>query len=345
MRRIAFEELKARIERVLAGLGMEPERAALGARLTAEADRDGVKTHGVARLPRFAEMVRIGSVDVTARPECVARFGALERWDGHLGPGNLAAYAAMERACDLAQEFGVGCVGLGNTTHWMRAGSYGWQAADRGMAALCWTNTMANLPPWGAKTPAVGNNPLVMAVPRADGAHVVVDVAMSQFSYGTLTAYRQAGELLPVPGGYDEAGELTRDPGAIEQTQRALPVGFWKGSGLSFVLDVMGAMLSGGKTTAQITPDPLREVGMSQVFLAVSPGSVVAAEEMERAVRAAVDAVHGAEPVVSGRPARYPGEGTLRVREQSLRDGVAVTEPAWEGFVRLEEAVGAYPRG
>ena len=331
MRRIGFGELRERIERVLVGLGMEPERAALGARLTAETDRDGVKTHGIARLPRFAEMVRIGSIDVKARPECVARFGALERWDGKLGPGNVAAYAAMERACELAAEFGVGCVGLGNTTHWMRAGSYGWQAADRGMAAMCWTNTMANLPPWGAKTPAVGNNPLVMAVPRANGAHVVVDVAMSQFSYGTLGAYRERGEALPVPGGYDEAGELTRDAAAIERTQRALPVGFWKGSGLSFVLDVMGAMLSGGKTTAEITPDPLREVGLSQVFLAVAPAS-----GREEAGSAAIDAVHGAEPLVAGRPARYPGEGTLRVREESLRDGVAVTEGTWRSFEALE---------
>jgi len=43
---------------LLLALGLAPARAALSARLTAETDRDGVRTHGVARLPRFAQWVR-----------------------------------------------------------------------------------------------------------------------------------------------------------------------------------------------------------------------------------------------------------------------------------------------
>ena len=67
-----------------------------------------------------------------------------------------------------------------------------WQAADAGLIGMCWTNTLPNLPPWGAADPRVGNNPLVLAVPRADG-HVVLDMAMSHFSYGTLASYRMRG--------------------------------------------------------------------------------------------------------------------------------------------------------
>ena len=57
----------------------------------------------------------------------------------------------------------------------MRGGTYGWQAADAGLIGICWTNTMPNLPPWGAEVPRIGNNPLVVAVPRPDG-HVVLEV-------------------------------------------------------------------------------------------------------------------------------------------------------------------------
>src|SRR6185312_8910096 len=136
----------------------------------------------------------------------------------------------MERAIDLSREHGIGCVALRNTTHWMRGGTYGWQAADAGMIGICWTNTMPNLPPWGDTVPRLGNNPLIVAVPRA-GGHVVLDMAMSQFSYGALAAYRKRGELLPVDGGFDTAGNLTRDPGAIDRAQPPLPIGYWKGSG------------------------------------------------------------------------------------------------------------------
>jgi 3-dehydro-L-gulonate 2-dehydrogenase len=97
----------------------------------------------------------------------------MERWDGRRGPGNLNAHASMARAIALAREHGVGCVALANTNHWMRGGSYGWQAAEAGVIGICWTNTLANVPPWGASEPRIGNNPLVVAVPRADG-HVVL---------------------------------------------------------------------------------------------------------------------------------------------------------------------------
>jgi len=343
MKRIAFDELRARVERVLLALGLAPERAALSARLTAETDRDGVKTHGVARLPRFAQGMREGAIDPKAKPECVASFGAIERWRGNRGPGNLAAHAAMQRAMEIAATHGLGCVALADTSHWMRAGTFGWQAAEAGFAAMCWTNTLANLPPWGASTPALGNNPLVVAIPRnaSDGrsAPIVLDMAMSQFSYGSLASYSARGVELPVPGGFDAAGNLTRNAKAIEESQRALPIGFWKGSGLSFVLDVLAAMLSGGLTTSELPLDPAKEVGQSQVFLAIAPQSLAAMDELSVIAQRAIDAVHAATPIEEGKPARYPGEAVLRTRAESLRVGVAVEDATWQKFVELEKTV------
>jgi len=351
MKRIEFDELRARVERVLLALGMAPERAALSARLTAETDRDGVRTHGVARLPRFAQWVREGRIDPAATPERVAEFGVIERWSGKRdpgkpGPGNLAAYAAMQRAMEIAAMHGLGCVALADTSHWMRAGTFGWQAAEGGFAAMCWTNTLPNLPPWGASTPALGNNPLVVAIPHnaVDGnsirpAPIVLDMAMSQFSYGSLASYSARGLELPVPGGFDAAGKLTRDAKAIEESQRALPIGFWKGSGLSFVLDVLAAMLTGGLATNQLPRDPAKEVGQSQVFLAIAPQSLAAMEELSAIAQRAIDAVHAAEPIEEGKPARYPGEATLRTRAESMSLGVAVEENVWEQFLELESSL------
>lgn len=335
---VPFDDLRRATEEALLQLGFEAERAALSARLIAETDRDGVRTHGIARLPRFAEMVRLGRIDAKAKPECVAAVGALERWTGYRGPGNLAAHTCMARAMELAREHGIGAVALGDTTHWQRGGTYGWQAADAGLAAMCWTNTLPNLPPWGASSPALGNNPFVLALPRAyaqEAGPIVLDIAMSQFSYGSLTAYRERGVELPGPGGWDEQGELTRDPAAIERTQRALPIGFWKGSGLSFVLDVLAAMLSGGRATHQIPPDALQEVGLSQVFLAIAPTALASVQELETVTAGAIDFLHAATPIEPGKTPRYPGEGTLRTREKSMRLGVLVEEAQWEAVLRL----------
>src|SRR3954470_16981 len=271
--RVAYAALHDVLPRALIGLGFAPPRADLSARLFADTDRDGVYSHGLNRVPRFYRMVRAGVVDVHAEPGCVERRQAFERWDGRRGPGNLNAHACMRRALALAETFTIGCVALGNTNHWMRGGSYGWMAAEAGAIGVCWTNTLPNLPPWGAREPRLGNNPLIIAVPRPAG-HVVLDMAMSQFSVGALASYRSRGELLPVDGGYDEAGRLTRDPAALERTRRLLPIGYWKGSGLSLLLDIVGAVLSGGLATHQIATDPEKETGLSQVFIAMRPGAI-----------------------------------------------------------------------
>jgi 3-dehydro-L-gulonate 2-dehydrogenase len=328
MLRIPFDELYASLHRAMKHLGLTGDRAALCARLFAETTRDGVYTHGLNRFPRFVETIRNGSIDIHAEPTKTAGIGAIERWDGHRGVGNLNAHASMNRAIALAKHNGIGAVALANTNHWMRGGTYGWQAAEQGFFAICWTNTLANLPAWGATTPTLGNNPLVIAIPRP-GGHVVLDMAMSQFSYGALSAYSKSKHLLPVDGGFDTAGHLTRDAAAIESSQRALPVGYWKGSGLSLVLDMLAAMLSGGLASHQIPRDPFRESGVSQIFLAIDPTSIADPQEITEIAEGILDSLKHATPAHPDKPIRYPGEQTLQLREENLRLGVPVDPEIW----------------
>ena len=334
MIRLPFEQVNARLALVLRGLGFSDERARRCARLFTETTCDGVYSHGVNRFPRFVATVRNGSVDPDAEPSVVARFGAMERWDGQRGPGNLNAWAAMERAIGLSCEHGIGCVAMAHTNHWMRGGTYGWQAAEAGVIGICWTNTMPNVPPWGGVEPAIGNNPLVMAAPRAKG-HVVLDMAMSQFSYGALESYRKRGEPLPVDGGFDAEGKLTRDPGAIEKSQRLLPIGFWKGSGLAVVLDLVAAMTSLGNATHAIANDPLRETGLSQMFVAIDPRALGNATQMEQIADEVVESLHRTRTAEAGKTVRYPGENTMRLREENHRLGLPVEEAVWDEILGM----------
>lgn len=325
MPRIRFEELHETLTGVLRKLGFSEERATRCARLFAETTRDGVYSHGASRFPRFVRMIRAGRVDVGAEPALVRAHGGLERWDGNRGPGNLNAWQSMERAIALAREHGVGAVALANTNHWMRGGTYGWQAAEAGCIAACWTNTMPNMPPWGRAEARVGNNPLILAVPRARG-HVVLDMAMSQFSYGALASYRARGEMLPVEGGFDAEGRLTRDPAAIEASGRPLPAGYWKGSGLAILLDMTAAMLSGGLATHQIPGDPEREAGLCQFFLAMDLAGLGADAAANRI----------ADGIVESIGARYPGERTPQLRAENTALGVPVDPAVWSEIQAME---------
>ena len=316
--RVSFDELRDTIHRGLETTGLDEERARLCAQLIAESTCDGVPSHGLNLVPRLITMIRSGVVDVHARAARVSAHGAIERWDGRRGLGALNAHEAMGAAIALSRSHGIGCVALANTNHWMRGGTYGWQAADAGCVGLCWTNTLPNLPPWGAEAPRIGNNPLVIAVPRASG-HIVLDMALSQFSYGALASYRKRGERLPVDGGFDAAGHLTRDPAAIEASKRPLPIGSWKGSGLSMLLDMMAALLAGGRATHEIPADPERETGLSQVFIAVDAASLATQDEASRMIDA----------VVASTGVRYPGQRSAELRRLNLSEGIPVDADAW----------------
>ena len=230
----------------------------------------------------------------------------------------------MERAISLANENGIGCVAVKNTNHWMRGGTYGWQAAEAGMISISFTNTIANMPPWGGVDPRLGNNPLIIAVPRHEG-HVVLDMAISQYSFGKLNLYKSKNEQLPLPGGYDGDGNLTTDPAAIIESERALPIGFWKGSGLSLVLDLLATVLSQGRSTATVTHTG-SESGVSQVFIAIRP----AGDQTGNLVDEIIAYAKSSRPEKDGGNILYPGENTLRTREKSLKEGVWVDEKIWE---------------
>lgn len=325
--RIPYEELISFLSSVLLRLGFSEDRARTCAQLFADATRDGVYSHGVHRFPRFVRAVRNGLVDPQASPQLVSRFGSLERWDGRNGPGNLNAKQCMQRAIELCREHGIGCVALANTNHWMRGGAYGWQAAEEGVIGICWTNTMPNLPPWGASDPRVGNNPLIVAVPHREG-HVLLDMAMSQFSYGAIESYRLRGELLPVPGGFTLDGELTRDPAAIEQSYRPLPIGYWKGSGLALMLDLLASIISGGHATYEIVRDPERETHLSQMFIAINPFSFGNPDAVQQTVDRVIADLHLAK-AASKEPVRYPGENILKIRRENMERGIPINAAVW----------------
>ena len=114
------------------------------AEIFAENTLVGVSSHGVNRFPCFIELVKSKHIIPTAKPTQENSFNALEQWNGNFGAGPLNAKIMTARAMELSNEFGIGCVALKNSNHWMRPGYYAWEAANKGYVFICWTNTIPN---------------------------------------------------------------------------------------------------------------------------------------------------------------------------------------------------------
>ena len=313
--------------RILKKKGFSSDKAGTCASIFTQNSLDGVYSHGVNRFSLFVKFIDKKYVMVNNEPELKSSCGAVEQWDGKLGPGPLNALICTERAMALSGEYGIGCVALSNTNHWMRGGTYGWKAAKAGFAFIGWTNTIPNMPAWGAVDCRLGNNPLILAVPYNDEA-IVLDMAMSQFSYGTMESCRLAKRQLPLPGGYDKNGKLTTDPTAIIESQRPLPAGYWKGAGLSLLLNLMAAIFSGGKATHEIAKNE-DDFGVSQVYISIDISRLGYFQIIRQIVNEIVDDFHGSIPESDSVNILYPGERALNTRKENLSGGIPVEKNVW----------------
>lgn len=334
---ITFEELKATSRKAFLNLGLTEEQAETCAEIHSSSSADGVESHGMNRIPRFAEYVRKGWIDIKGKPELVKARGAAENYDGHLGIGITNALFCSERAMKLADEHGIGLVALKNTTHWMRGGTYAWKMAEAGYIGISWINTESCMPMWGSDEKSVGNNPFCIAIPREDG-QIVVDMAMSQYAYGKLGVYRLAGKKLPYPGGFDKEGNLTSDPGAIEESMRILPTGYWKGSSLAIALDLAAAAISGGLCGSDMDDENKGScTGCSQIFIAIDPYMFSTKEKVQAMLNHRVAVADSAHPIDPKHPVKCPGESTIERRKKSMAEGVQVDDSIWEQVCAIAE--------
>lgn len=330
---VSAADMQSEFTKILEKFGFTPAKALKCAEIFTASSVDGVYTHGVNRFAKFVEFIKKGYVNPHAEPSLKNKSGAVEQWDGNLGPGPLNAMISTERAMQISVENGIGCVGLSNTNHWMRGGTYGWHAAKSGFIFIGFTNTIANMPAWGALDSRLGNNPLVIALPYRDEA-IVLDMAMSQYSFGSLELKKMKNETLPVQGGYDIDGNLSQNPAAILESKRPLPIGFWKGTGLSLLLDLLATILSGGLSTHEVSKREV-EYSLSQVFIAIDISKLGDHSLIATVIENVINDYHQSVPENEKKKIIYPGERVLETRKKNLENGIPVMEQVWEEIIKM----------
>lgn len=329
---IKVDRLKSILNSILLTNGFTQSDAAICAEIFTENTLVGVASHGVNRFPSFIELVKSGHIDPTAKPKKSNSFNALEQWDANLGPGPLNAKLMTERVIGLSDQFGIGLVALKNSNHWMRPGYYAWEATNRGYVFICWTNTIPIMPPWGAKEPTLGNNPIVFGIPRKEG-NIVLDMALAQYSYGKLATYRRENKELPYFGGYDKNGNLSKNAKDIYETQRPLPIGYWKGSGLALLLDLIATILSGGNSTYELGKNSI-DSGMSQIYIAIDPHKFSSSELLDKSINEILDFYLSAEKESEGELS-YPGERINKTKQYNLKNGIEINDEIWNRVLAL----------
>ena len=332
--RVPVDEMENQFYQILLRLNFSENKAKKCASIFAENSLDGIYSHGINRFPRFVDYIKKGHIIPNAEALKMSAMGNIEQWDGQLGPGPTNALIASDRAMELASLHGLGMVSLANTNHWMRGGTYGWKCAKAGFAFIGWTNTIANMPAWGAKESKLGNNPLVIAVPYKNEA-LVLDMAMSQFSYGKMEDLQKTKRELPLPGGFNHSNQLTTNPGDILKSGRPLPIGYWKGAGLSLMLDILATIFSAGLSTSAISKHGHDEYGVSQVFIAIDLKQLPNYPVIDESIQQIIADFLSAETINNDNSIRYPGQRIVQTRKENKRQGIPVNNEIWQQILSL----------
>lgn len=209
------------------------------------ANRRGNATHGIGRLPLYIRKIKAGHFNPKDETELVMDCGAVALLDAHNGFGQVASHRAMSLAVQKAATLGIGAVGVRNSNNFGMAGYYGDFAASRGFAALVCANAAPAIAPTGGNKTIFGTNPICLAFPGTEAYHpIILDMATTVAARGKIRLAAKNGEKIPLDWAIGPDGQPTDDPN--EALKGALlPIGGYKGYGLSLFVDLFAGLLSG----------------------------------------------------------------------------------------------------
>ncbi|HWP25565.1 MAG TPA: Ldh family oxidoreductase [Xanthobacteraceae bacterium] len=340
--RFPAEVLLAFAREALVSCGMPEGDAGTVAQAIIEADLVGADAHGIFRLPQYVRNLQSGRINPKARISILQRSPATALLDGDNGMGHLVMTHAAELAVKLAREAGVGWVGARRSNHAGAAGVYAAMMLGHGMVGLYAAVSSANhMAPWGGAEPLIGTNPIAVAIPAGAEAPVVLDIATSVASFGTIRTHALAGKPMP------EGWVIDRKTGApITDAQRVAegvlrPIGGYKGSGLALMIGLLAGVLNGaafGHEVIDFTVPGTEPCNTGQFVVALDVKRFMPPEvfvcEVDRHLRdlRASARLPGIDAI------RYPGEQRLQRKMQRQREGV----PLAAGLVKqLDELAGA----
>ena len=257
---------------LLKAAGADTESAEACSWALLHASLHGVDSHGVRLLPFYADCLRTGIAkgDPTVTVDHRRRAVALVNADG--GLGHLAMYRAMDEACALARDCGIGMAAVINSTHFGAAGAYTLAAAQAGFIGMVTCNSGAFVVPHGGAAPIHGTNPLSLAAPNPGGEPFLLDMATSAIPWNKVLRYRTEGIELPAGVAVDELGDFVRDP---EQAIALAPVGGadfgFKGAGLAGLAEVLGGVLTGMRLSREQDGLALGDQKLGHFVMAIDP--------------------------------------------------------------------------
>ena len=323
--RVGATQLATFIATAMAALGLPKQDAQTIAELMAEADMQGSDGHGVIRLAPYAKRILAGGLNLQPHIKVVQERTAMALVDGDNGMGHLVMKRATELAIQKAKSSGIAWVGSRLSNHAGPASLYARMALKHDMIGLYFAVGNANhLPPWGGLDMLLSTNPIAAAIPSLNEAPIVLDMATTVAAYGKVKAKAQRGEMMPEGWMIDRQGKPLLDPTKSEEGF-LLPIGGYKGYGLSLVVGILAGTLNGAAMGSQVidfNKDFVTTTNTGQAIAVIDPSAFGDLDEFKQNVDRLVRELREAKRMPGVDRIWLPGEQSHLRRIDNQKHGV-----------------------
>ncbi len=310
----------------LVGCGVPDADAVVAAKQMIEADLTGFDAHGIFRLAPYCKTLKTGRVKAKANIKVLQRSPATALVDGDDGIGHLVMTYAANLAMELAKQSGVGWVGVRNSNHAGAAGIYAEMPVHHGMVGIyAAVSTINNMAPWGGAENLLGTNPIAVGIPAGKEAPVLLDIATSVSSFGTIRQRLVTGE--PLEEGWvvhRKTGKPVTDPKEVGEGV-LLPIGGHKGSGLALIIGLLGGVLNGaafGREVVDFMGPGTTPTNTGQFVIALDVKRFIPPEIFAAEMDRQLNDLRSSARLPGFDKIRMPGEERQTRRAERTRSGV-----------------------
>lgn len=330
---------------VLAAVGADPDTTRDCTSSMMHGSIHGVDSHGVRLLGHYAKALQGGRLNTSPKMQFTRSRSGSGMLDADNAQGARATYAAMDHACDLASEAGIGAVGITHSSHFGPAGAYALHAAQRGFLALVTCNSDRFVRLHDGAERFHGTNPLSFACPAPNNPWLL-DMATSAVPFNRVRLYQSTGTPLPEGVASDGAGGDTTDPHIAEMLAPLGAAFGFKGAGLGGVAELLSAVLTGMKLSPDIAPmrgpDFTTPRGLGAFVMAIDPDAFAGADIVQAGVTRYLELLR-ASPARPGRTVIAPGDREWAVAQERRNNGITLDPETADSFADWAKKLGLNP--
>ena len=322
--------------------GASEEEAEIVATHQVKANLVGHDSHGVRHIPEYVGRIDRGHI-VPGAPFVVENeTPSTAVINGNWGFGFVVTERAMQIAIEKAKVHGVAAVTIRQQSHIGRLGDYPAMAIEEDMIGLITADSGAgpkSVAPFGGSDRRLGTNPICIGVPSDLEAPVMIDMATSAVAAGKIALYRSRGEHVPQGWLADKDGQPTTDPNDYYAGGSILPVGAdqgHKGYGLSFMVEVLSALLTG----LGFGLDPYARHNDGCFISVYNVEHFRPLKQFKRDVAGFAGFIKASPPAPGFSDVLYPGEIEHLTEQTRRREGIFVEDSTWEEITTLMQSLG-----